>query len=293
MNGNKIHTAYDEVLDVNYDLYAIKFSELKSLTREWYKDFDLKAHDIRNDYSHRDDDAIVEMKLTGIVVNYFYVYVEDGEHYLMDGYNRLFTEYANLDVDPIVYVRVISDKCKDSKLMSIMFRLNMWKLKRRMSKIETKDFFDRGFRLFMNKKFGIVLDNAADYHNRKRQNSDFTVLDLYFRNESEMSHEFCYKFNHLIKLFSNDKIVDDFKEFVKYNNYLEEPFKNYKFFLEGYVMFLSWRRVIGDITDYSFDNFLEILKGDKFYKKLQGMSWTDSTRKNVYKFFRNYIKNKK
>jgi hypothetical protein len=31
----------------------------------------------------------------------------------------------------------------------------------------------------------------------------------------------------------------------------------------------------------------KILEGDKFFKKLQKMSWTDSTRKNVYHWFSN------
>ena len=296
--GKIIDSNYDEVLAVNYDLCAIRLSELKSLAKEWYKDFDLDSYDIRNDYlldgKVRDEASIVEMKLTGLAVNYFYVYVEDGEYYLLDGYNRLFTKYASLGVDPIVYVRVITDKCTDNKLMSIMFRLNMWKLnKHRIYQLETDTFFDRGFRLFLNKKFNILLDASSDYNTKVRAESDFRVLDRYFRDEVDYSDSFSYDYENLFKLFSNENIINDFKDFIRANDYMEKPFSNYNYFLNGYIMFVSWRRVIDDNSEYKFDNFLEMLKNDKFYKKLIGMSYTDSTRKNVFKFFRDYIRNER
>ena len=63
-------------------------------------------------------------------------------------------------------------------------------------------------------------------------------------------------------------------------------FPHYDTFFEGFIRFLSRRRLANDLTDHEFSHYLDLLKADaKFFKKLQGMSWTDSTRQNVYKFF--------
>jgi len=283
----KIDTNYDVILGVNYKLYAIRLSELKTLAKSWYSGFTLKSFDTRADYQFNDDSNLVEMKLAGVVSNYFYAYQENDEYYLLDGYNRLFTDYGEMDLDPTVYIKIIIDDCSDHKLLSIMFRLNMWKLsKKGINGFDSHNFFDRGFRLFIHKKFGVDIYDGGDYHTRTRSKSDFNVLDFYFRRETKSVCYWKLDFKDVIKLFSHKNVVNDLREFVSLNDYLEPPFKNYGTFVNGYVMFLSWRRISGDDDDYNFNHYLEILKQDKFYKKLIKMSGTDSTRINVFKFFR-------
>jgi hypothetical protein len=283
----KVDTSYDVILGVNYTLHAIRLSELKTLAKSWYGDFDLKAFDTRDGNKYKDEASIIQMKLSGVVSNYFYAYQEDDEFYLLDGYNRLFTDYGELDVDPQVYIKIIIDKCSDHKMMSIMFRLNMWKLSGKgHNGFETHDFFDRGFRLFIQKKFGIDIYNGGDYHTRTRRNPDFRALDYYFRRENKLACYWKLEFKDVVKLFSHKNVINDIREIVTINDYLEPPFTNYETFLNGYIMFLSWRRVSGDDGEYNFNDYLEILKQDKFYKKLIKMSGTDSTRINVYNFFR-------
>ena len=83
-----------------------------------------------------------------------------------------------------------------------------------------------------------------------------------------------------------DYIPETAEELVSLKDY--HALSVYDTFLEGFVMFLSWRRVNGDTGEYKFKTYLDELKKDsKFFKKLQGMSWADSTRKNVYKWFMN------
>jgi len=288
----KVDTGYDDILGVNYTLHAIKLSELKILAKSWYSDFTIKSFDTRADYQYNDNSNLVEMKLSGVVSNYFYAYNEGDEFYLLDGYNRLFTDYGELDVDPTVYIKIIIDACSDHKLLSIMFRLNMWKLsKKGIHGFDTHDFLDRGFRLFMNKKFGIDIYDGGNYLTRTRSRSDFNVLDYYFKEEKKIACYWNYKFKDIIKLFSHKNVVNDFREIVSINDYLSAPFNNYYNFVNGYVMFLSWRRVSGDDSTYDFNDYVEVLKQDKFYKKLIKMSGTDSTRINVFNFFRKLHEN--
>lgn len=288
----KVDTAYDELLKSNYDLFAVKFSELQTLVRGWYEGIDTSEFDGRSKYSKDNDDAKYQvMKISGITSNQFYAYLDqNGTYHLMDGFNRLLTNYAELPVDPIVYIKILTDDLTDARLMNIMFRLNMWKIAKSGtddSEFYTKNFLDRGFRLFMFTKFGIKFYQYTDYNDRIRDNDDMEVIDHYLREESVAVY-FKRRLPELYKLFMNDRIVDDFKEAIKINNYRTEPFKHYKLFKEGFVRFLARRRMKGDFSEHKFDTYLELLKADsKFFKKLQGMSGTDSTRINVYDFFRN------
>jgi hypothetical protein len=52
-------------------------------------------------------------------------------------------------------------------------------------------------------------------------------------------------------------------------------------------MYLASKRVHGDDGEYKFQTYIDKLKSDKkFFTKLQGMAGNDSTRKNIYNFFR-------
>jgi hypothetical protein len=236
------------------------------------------------------------MKRTGIISNYFFAYRENGKYYLMDGFNRLFTDYGNIDINCTVYLKVLIDKLEDNQLMSAMFNLNMWKLKTNLWGFEINDFFDRGFRLFIFSKFGIFFYHYNDdfdvltgkrYYVRERYKDDIDVLDYYFRNEWEMSDSSKHTFETLAKLFSQKNIVVDIREIVESNNYKEKPFNNYDMFLNGFIMYLSLRRALGDGGEYKFQTYLNKLYEDKkFFKKLQDMCGNDSTRKNIYNFYR-------
>ena len=279
-----IDSAYDELLKSNYDLFAVNFSDLQKEVRSWYKDIDFKDFDNRTKYdTDREETTYSLLKISGIASNHFYAYKEqNGKMHLMDGFNRLLTDYGKLPVDPIVYIKVLTDDLSDNRLMNIMFRLNMWKIARDGkidSEFRTSSFLDRGFRLFIKTKFGIIIKD-------RRGHDDMSVIDEYFKSESKGACYFNHRLPQLFMLFINVRIVDDFKEILKCNSYDEMEFKHFDTFFEGFIRFLSRRRLDNDINDHKFETYLELLKSDKkFFNKLQGMSWTDSSRQNVYNFF--------
>lgn len=289
----QVDSVNDAILGVKVDLVSYEFLELKEEVKSWYKDYDLSLFDTRNEYpiayKGKNNELIVN-KISGIISNYFYAYKDSkGKMFLLDGYNRLLSNYGEItEVNPTVYVKVINDgDLPDNKLMSIMFSLNAWKLStngRDDSQFNIGNFLDRGFRLFLYTKFGIIL-------NRRIHHDDIKVLDEYFRDESESVSYFNYGIDNLFRLFKQSNVIADFKEILKSNDYdtkekNELIFPNYKHFLGGYVRFLSRRRLKGDVSEHLFDTYLNILKEDKkFFTKLKGMSGTDSTRKNIFLFF--------
>ncbi len=294
----KIDSAYDNVIEANYDLFSVKLSDLKSLAKSWYKDINLEKFDSRNRYKTNlqdDEGKLVEMKKSGLICNLFFAYLEDDKYYLLDGFNRLLTDYGAITDDTIVYLKVITDKLADNKLTHIMYRLNMWKLSnntRSYGGFNVNLFFDRGFKLLLHTKFDIQFydynDVDGNYHNRTRYDSDLEIVDQYFVSESEMSAEFKTSYVGVNMLMSHENIINDIKSIIKGNDYLNPPFKNYGMFLEGYARYLAYLRYKKITKVYQFEEFLEMLYKDKtFFKKLQGMSGTDSTRKNIYHFYRN------
>jgi hypothetical protein len=232
------------------------------------------------------------MKQSGLITNFFYAYKEDDKWFLLDGFNRLFTDYGVLEIDTPIYVKVVTDKLEDHQLMSLMFNLNMWKLNSSdysYGGFKIYDFIDRGFSLFLKAKFDITFyNNKYNYHDRTRDNNDIFIIDEYFIHESESSSDFKYSYEYVAALFKNENIIADFKELLKSNDYLKQPFKNYRLFLEGYARFLSISRLKGyKDNNMSFEFCLNKLYEDKkFFTKLQGMSGNDSTRKNIYAFYR-------
>lgn len=295
----KIDYCFDEILKVNYELYSLELFELKDLAKSWYGKLDLKDFDLTNpdrywDKGCEDESRIV--KQTGMLCNYFFAYKEDDKFYLMDGFNRLFTDYGDIDVDTKVYLKVITSKLKDHELMKVMVHLNLWKLYADYHQFSTGTFLDRGFRLFIFKKFGIKLywyeGDAEHYKKRTRDKTDFDVLDYYFRDELSYTDRSRYSYHNLLKIFMNEKIIDDLKEIIKGNDYLKKPFNHYDSYLQSFVMFLSRRRLKGDTADYKFEDFLQILyDDDKYFKRLQTRTWTDVTRQSLFKFFQK-IENK-
>lgn len=287
-----IESGYDNLIRSNYELWSTTFNEFKVIAKSWYTDTDFSQYDnryVREDHENR----FKAMKYAGLMTNYFFVYKEDDTFYLLDGFNRLFTSYGNLDIDCPILVKVITDKQEAHDLMRIMFFLNMWKLQGEYHNGFSPDnFFDRGFRLLLSKKFDVNIYTYDDYHTKTRERSDFEILHQYFRNQYEETADFSLPLDGIGVLLSQKNIIEDLKELIKSNDYLYStiPFKNFTLFLNGFAMFLSWRRVNGDNNEYKFQTYIDKLYEDnKFFKKLQGMSGNDSTRKNIYIFYRNSI----
>jgi hypothetical protein len=294
----KIDEGFDPILNINYELFSTKLSDLKVLVKSWYKGIDFKKFDSRY-VKEKDAKNLVEMKKAGLICNLFFAYKEDEKYYLLDGFNRLLTEYGEIDEDTTVYLKLVTNKLEEHKLMEIMFCLNMWKLYSSgftHGGFKITDFLDRGFRLLLFTKFGIEFykydyKDPNWYENRARLSEDLDIIDNYFILEYDYSADFKTTYQGVRILFSNENIVNDLKEIIKGNNYNKAPFKNYKFFLEGYARHLAYLRYTKDNEVYSFEYFLEELyKNKAFFKKLIGMSGNDSTRKNIYKFFREELK---
>ncbi len=241
---------------------------------------------VDNDNCNDSDFARI-IKETGIITNYFFAYKEGEKLYLLDGFNRLLTDYGNVD-DSIVYLKVITNPLKDPELMSIMLYLNLWKLYGHgYYRFDTNNFFDRGFRLLLKKKYDIEIYSNIEWKDRLREHDDFYILNKYFVRESKSTDMFKYSYLQIKKLFAKENIVNDLREIIKGNDYLKSPFNNYSRFLNGFTMFLSRRRLSEDNSKHEFKTYLDLLYKDKFFKKLQNMSWTDSTRQNVFAFFKN------
>lgn len=281
-----LETTHDELLKCNYTLYSVKFLELQTLVKSWYTEYDLSEFDNQYINERFEVDSKVERK-AALISNFFYAYKEGDKFYLLDGFRRLLTNYGNLDIDTTAYIKIIEDTLDDNQITSLMFNLNLWKLyHKNYGGFSLKDFLDRGFRLLLKSKFDISL--YSDKNTRNRSNDDISVLEYYFINEHDFSNAFKYDYKYVATLFLNKNIIGDFKDILNANNYLVAPFPHYNMFLNGYATFLSNKRLNHDNTDYKFEYFLNALYKDaKFFKKLKGMSGTDSTRKNIFDFYRN------
>ena len=294
---------YDNILNVEYELHKGNLSELKTIATEWYKDIDLTKFDNRF-LCESDEDNFINMKKSGLVSNLFFAYKEGDKTYLLDGYNRLFTNYGKIETDTPVYLKLITTKLEDHKLIGIMYQLNLWKLAnqdRINGGFDIKNFLDRGFRLLLFSKFDIELyhhPNNIRYADRERSNYDIDALDHYFINEQDFAGYFKTSYYGVEVLLTQKNIINDFKAILKannYNNHKEENkdkyFKNYEKFVEGYIMYLHHLRIKGYSEPIELDYFLKRYHEDKvFSKKLPTMSGNDVTRKNIYKFYRNFNK---
>lgn len=296
----KIDEGYDNLLKSNYELYSLPLSELKQMARSWYDGIDLKQYDNRNNYNYESQECNLSLiKHAGIVTNYFFAYRENEKYYLMDGFNRLFTDYGKINSDSTVYLKLLTDKLSDHHLMLTMFMLNVWKMGGNdMMATNIGDFLDRGFCLFLYTKFGIKFysydkdekkntgDNYVNYQKRSQYSDDISVLKYYFRNESN-TWAAAHYYNSIAQIFSNKNIINDLREIINSNKYKEEPFKNHYHFLLGFVMFVSWRRYLGDEAEYKYQTYLDKLYADeKYFKKIKSMAGNDCTRQNIYRWYR-------
>jgi hypothetical protein len=298
-----IDTGYDELLNSNYELYSVKYQDLKEIARSWYGDINFREFDER-DIKYNRDLPVNVTKQSGLICNLFFAYIEGDKYYLLDGFNRLLTNYCPMESNPTVYLKVLTDELKSHEIMRVMAFLNMWKLSgidNYQYGRQVSNFFDRGMKLLLYIKFGIEfyvnekqVDMEKEGYTRKQSDkrwhnyNDMNIIDYYFKNENECSGSFYFSYDSILKILSNIHIIDDLKDIIKSYNYEHQPFPHYKTFLEGYCMFLANRRARLDETPYKFETYVNLLKEDnKFFKKLQGMSGNDSTRKNIFTWFRN------
>lgn len=291
-----IDTGYDELLNSNYELYSVKFNDLKTLVKSWYGDINFREFDERQFIESRDERDILECKKSGIVSNLFFAYKNNDKYYLLDGFNRLLTNYVDFNVEQIVYIKILIDDLKDHELIKVMYHLNTWKL----SGSPFSDFFDRGMKLLLYKKFNIEFYdydkqsvrektgiNYGMWNLRERDKCDIEALKYYFRYDSNFGEGVLFVGDFGITL-TNTKFIDDLREIIKSNDYLNPPFKNYGLFFYGFIKHISKLRRRGNTDEHKFETYLELLKTNKtFFKKLQGMCGNDSTRINVANFFNN------
>ena len=87
----KIDSGYDKLLGTHYELFKVKYSDLKALAKSWYdKDINFREFDERFIWDENEEiDRLLEMKKSGLLSNYFYAYKEGDKYYLMDGLNNL------------------------------------------------------------------------------------------------------------------------------------------------------------------------------------------------------------
>lgn len=289
MERQIIDQGYDNLLQVDYVLYKSTLAEAKKWVRSWYEGYDLTEFDSQSSNEFKREKEILESKKAAIACNLLFACKEGDRYYLLDGFNRLLTDYAEVDGDAPVLLKVITSPMQPNKVMSLMLRFNLWKLSTtgtwHCANIDL--FFDRGLKLLLKSMFNVSFYSFDNYHTRERGRRDMNVIQNYFTNETKDYGVHPKSYSSLCLLFDNKRIVDDIKEIVAANNYLNEPFSRCNFFVDGFANYLSELRISGDMEHYTFDHFLEMLYADKkFFTKLQGMSNTDVTRKNVYAWFR-------
>lgn len=287
---NPIEKGFDPLINSEYLMYAIPLHKIKVEAMSWYGEgFNFMNFDNRRVKYENEKSKAFEIKQAGILCNIIFAYAEDGKYYLLDGFNRLFTDYAEIELNPIVYVKILTTRLADHKLMEIMFKLNLWKLySADTQKFRLNDFLDRGFRLLMKSKFNIEIYNFENYHERLKNRNDIEVLEKYFVREVDFADSFKHEYNEVRKLLSHPNVVTDFRNIIKANDYLESPFSNYHMFVNGYIYFLSHLRLNGNQRDnLTIDFFIDKLYANKkFFTKLKSMAGNEFTRKNIYKFFR-------
>lgn len=291
-NYKPIESGYDNIANSNYHLYSIPYNEIKIIVRSWYNDVDLTAFDSISEHSNVNE--VIVNKVSGIISNLFFAYHENGRYYLLDGFKRLLTEKGNLDLTENVYIKVYTDMLNEHELNKLLYLFNQWKLNTTSSYYGglIGNMFDRGIKLFYKVKFNIDIydwkHNNSAYDNRMRNINDMDILKYYFMYDSDIWQDI-YTNDNLSILMKNERIISDIRNIININNYLIQPFGNYDMFIEGYCKFLSYQRIKNNISDLPFDFYVDELKKDnKFYKKLIGMSGNESTRKNIYNFFKKY-----
>lgn len=289
-----IDSGFDNIIKSDYITYVIDYQELKTLVRSWYTDKSLESFDTTNLYEHqlKDTSKILEKKI-GLLTNLFLAFQEGDKYFLLDGFKRLLTDYQIIDINSNVYIKVLTTKLSEDKIMSLMFELNAWKLDNSFITHgnAANKLFDRGWSLLLDAKFGIKLyrgDNEH-YRDRKKDVTDFDLLNYYCMSENK-DYSYPMGLGSLWSLFKNPRIIDDLNELFISNNWTyNEKFKNQEMFIQGYAMFLSKERLKKNFNDLPYEFYLNEFKNDKkSFNKITGMSGNDSTRKNIYDFFQNY-----
>ena len=90
----QVDCGHDSILDVNFELHKFELSELRDAVKGWYPNTDFRDFNSASGNTTNEIPSSV-IKQTGITCNYFFAYREDGNYFLLDGFNRLLTEYGN------------------------------------------------------------------------------------------------------------------------------------------------------------------------------------------------------
>ena len=127
---NLIESNFDNILDAGYKFYSTTLLELKKEATSWYSGIDFEKFDNRWQGRNDFEAGVIEMKLSGLLCNLFFAYKSNDKLYLMDGFNRLFTNYGKVSDETIVYLKVITTQLPDHELMLAMAMKNQIKLQK-------------------------------------------------------------------------------------------------------------------------------------------------------------------
>jgi hypothetical protein len=285
-----IDEGYDSILDVEYELRSGTMLELKNDFKDYTSGLSLENFD-RSSQDKLDEREYKIIKDSAIISNYFYAYRDHTKLFLVDGFSRLFVKQNLIDDNAIVYLKVIKGPITNNKLMRIMTLLNLWKLSSNTNReTNIKLFFDRGFRLLLFKLYGLTFQKfkCIDSKHHWGDKNDLDIIQWYFIKEFDTTY-YHYEFNQTLQLLTNAKFIDDLTEILKVNSYDLVPFNNFEDFFNGFMTFLARNRLRGNMSEIKFETYLQLLKQDtKYFNALQKMCGNDMTRRNIFKWFKQF-----
>lgn len=286
--NNKIDDGIDGIFNTKYELYKVNFGELVNFfkTSPIYKDVDIKLFDRK--YYDNDELNLSTQKKSGLATGTFFAHNDNGNIYLLDGYNRIFSHIEdNLDTNFNVYLKVFTDDLKDMEIFQILFYLNIWKIGFNcIYTYQLKEIFERGFSLYIFVKYNINIMKEVEY--RSRYNF-LRLLSSYFT-DIRYQGGFIYKSNLFETVITTEKFIDDLKEMnhICLNENLED-FQNKRIFIDEFLSFASNLRLNGYNDKIKYNYFEDKLKEDtKFFKKFIGMSGNEVTNNNAQKFLQQF-----
>lgn len=280
-NENIVDKNFDDLFKVNYTLYKYDYNTLVSLflNNPIYKDVDLASFDTKSKYNKSHSD--ITNKISGIASSIFYGFNDNGNVFLLDGYKRLFTLLEETkDINLIIYIKVFDGPIPNSTLFKMLYTMNSWKLSDNNYSYTLRDFFDRGFRLFVYVKFNINMD--FEYN---RENPSFSEMLFSYFTDVRYDGGFHYKTNEFKTTISKETFIDDLYEMGEIAKLPLDEFKNRKILIEETLGFMSYLRNCGYTGKLTYQMFEDKVKEDKkFFAKLVKMYGNEATNKSILNF---------